>query len=52
MIMKKAFLIMSFQYAVNVIGLPLYIDFWEHKIFFSTKTKRKGKNMKSVKVIS
>ena len=22
---------MSFQYAVNVIGLPLYIDFWETK---------------------
>lgn len=29
--MKKAILIMSFQYAVNVIGLPLYINFWEWK---------------------
>ena len=28
---KQRFLIMSFQYAVNVIGLPLYIDFWETK---------------------
>ena len=29
--MKKVILIMSFQYAVNVIGLHLYIDFWETK---------------------
>ncbi len=29
--MKKAILIMSFQYAVNVIGLPLYINFYEWK---------------------
>jgi len=29
--MKKAILIMSFQYSVNVIGLPLYIRFYEWK---------------------
>lgn len=49
--MKKAILIMSFQYAVNVIGLPLYIDFLEEKLCFNTKTKRSGKNMKKVKVL-
>lgn len=42
---------MSFQYSVNVIGLPLYIDFWEEKICFLTNTKRSGKNMQKVKVI-
>ena len=42
--MKKRFLIMSFQYAVNVIGLPLYIDFWETKY---EKVKTKYEKVKS-----
>lgn len=29
--MKKVILIMSFQYAVNVIGLPLYVNSYEWK---------------------
>ena len=48
---KQRFLIMSFQYAVNVIGLPLYIDFFERTEKYLVNQNRSGKNMQSVKYI-
>ena len=48
---KKRFLVMSFQYAVNVIGLPLYIDFFERTEKYLVNQNRSGNNMQSVKYI-